>query len=84
MVTLSIYTVRMGCMHYENTPMQYTAILHRSVKLNDKLQSKKKYIFLIFAQNIDRGYTLEPVRVISVPFDDKPKSPRKSTAIIFL
>ena len=39
--------------HYENTPMQYTAIF-TAVKI-DKFQLKKKLIdiFLIFAQNIE-------------------------------
>ena len=36
-------------MHYANMSVQYTAIFHG-------------YIFLIFAQNIDCGYTLEPPR----------------------
>ena len=44
--------------HYENTPMQYTAIFH-GLK-NDNFQMKNCDIFLIFAQNIDCGYTLEP------------------------
>ena len=44
--------------HYENMPMQYTAIFH-GCKL-DNFQMKKCHIFLIFAQNIDFGYTLEP------------------------
>ena len=44
--------------HYENMPMQYTAIFHGCK--NDNLQMKNCDIFLIFAQNIDRGYTLEP------------------------
>ena len=44
--------------HYQNTPMQYTAIFHGSK--NDDFQMKKVENFLIFAQNIDRGYTLEP------------------------
>ena len=43
---------------YENTPMQYTEIFH-SCK-NDNFQMKNCDIFLISAQNIDRGYTLEP------------------------
>ena len=43
--------------HYENTPMQYTAIFH-SCK-NNNFHMKNCDIFLIFAQNIDRGYTLE-------------------------
>ena len=39
-------------------PMQYTAIFHGCK--NDNFQMKINDIFLIFAQNIDRGYTLEP------------------------
>ena len=39
-------------------PMQYTEIFH-SCK-NDKFQMINCNIFLIFAQNIDHGYTLEP------------------------
>ena len=38
--------------------MQYTAIFH-SIK-NDNVQMKTFDIVLIFAQNIDCGYTLEP------------------------
>ena len=37
-------------LHYENTSMQYTAIF----------QMKFFAIFLVFAKNIDCGYTLEP------------------------
>ena len=44
--------------HYENTPMQYTAIYHGCK--NENFQMKNCDIFLIVAQNIDRGYTLEP------------------------
>ena len=44
--------------HNENTPMQYAAIFHGSK--NGNLQMKICDIFLIFAQNIDCGYTLEP------------------------
>ena len=43
---------------YENTPMLYTAIFHGCKK--DHFQIKKCDNFLIFAQNIDRGYSLEP------------------------
>ena len=44
------------CMiHYENTPMQYTEIIF-------VYERKKNDIFLIFAQNIDCGYMLEPPR----------------------
>ena len=39
-------------------PMQYTAIFHCCK--NDIFQVTKCYIVLIFAQNIDCGYTLEP------------------------
>ena len=44
--------------HYENTPIQYTVIFHGCK--NDNFQMKFFDIFLIFAQNIDCGYTLEP------------------------
>ena len=44
--------------HYENTPIQYTVIFHGCK--NDYFQMKNYDVFLIFAQNIDRGYTLEP------------------------
>ena len=45
-------------LHYENTPMQYTAIFHGCKK--DNFQMKNCDGFLIVAQNIDCGYTLEP------------------------
>ena len=44
--------------HYENMPIQYTVIFI-AVK-NENFQWKFFDIFLIFAQNIDCGYTLEP------------------------
>ena len=53
--------------HYENTPMQYNVIFY-SCK-NDNFQMKKCDIFLIFAQNIDRGYTLEPEAVLTSTHD---------------
>ena len=40
-------------MHYENTPMQYTAIFHGCK--NGKFQMKNCDSFLIFAQNKDVG-----------------------------
>ena len=49
---------RMFTIHYENTPMQYTVIFRSCKKEN--FQMKKYDIFLTFAQNIDRGYMLEP------------------------
>ena len=39
--------------HYENMPMQYTAIFRG--RKNDNFQMKNCDIFLIFAQNIDCG-----------------------------
>ena len=47
-------------MHYENTPMQYTVIF--KVVKNKNFKWKILDIFLIFAQNIDCGYMLEPPR----------------------
>ena len=44
--------------HYENMSMQYTAIFHGCKNVNFLM--KKYNDFLIFAQNIDCGYTLEP------------------------
>ena len=44
--------------HYENTPMQYTVIFHSCKNYN--FQMKNCEFVLIFAVNIDRGYTLEP------------------------
>ena len=42
-----------GVPHYDNMPMQYNAILYGFK--NDNFQMKNCDIFLIFAQNIDRG-----------------------------
>ena len=44
--------------HYANMSAQYTAIFH-SCK-NDNFQMEIFDIFLIFAQNINCGYMLEP------------------------
>ena len=44
--------------HYANMSVQYTAIFHSCKNYN--FQMKILDIFLIFAQNIDCGYTLEP------------------------
>ena len=43
--------------HYANTRMQYTAIFHGCNNVH--FQMKFFNIFLIFAQNIDCGYTSE-------------------------
>ena len=58
--------MEMGCIflrdiqHYENLPMQYTEIF-LTLKI-ENFQLKNVDIFLIFAQNIDCVYTLEPPR----------------------
>ena len=52
--------MRSAIVHYENMPMQYTEIFI-GVK-NENFQHIFFFIFLIFAQNIDCGYTLEPPR----------------------
>ena len=53
------YTRRLlSFIHYENLPMQYTEIF-LALKI-ENFQLKNFDIFLIFAQNIDCGYTLEP------------------------
>ena len=44
--------------HYANTPMQYTVIFHGCKIVH--FQMKFFNVILIFAQNIDCGYTLEP------------------------
>ena len=49
--------------HYENMPMQYLAIFHGCK--NNNFQMKNCDSFLIFAQNIDCGYTLEPEAVLT-------------------
>ena len=46
--------------HYENLPMQYTE--NCLVVKIENFHWKSFDIFLIFAQNIDCGYTLEPPR----------------------
>ena len=46
--------------HYANMSVQYTAIFHGRKNGTCNYQMKKGDIFLIFAQNMDRGYTLEP------------------------
>ena len=46
--------------YYENLPMQYTEIF-LALKI-ENFQLKNFVIFLIFAQNINCGYTLEPPR----------------------
>ena len=49
-----------NCHHSENLPMQYTKNFFSSKIEN--FHQKNFDIFLMFAQNIDCGYTLEPPR----------------------
>ena len=51
-------------LHYENMPMQYTEIFFNC----KNFIRKKNDSFYIFAQNIDRWYTLEPPRIIKGTF----------------
>ena len=53
--------------HYENISMLYTAIFHGCK--NGNLQMKKCDIFPIFAQNIDRGYSLKTEAVLTSTHD---------------
>ena len=57
-----IFTVSLtshkGALHYENMPMQHTAIFQGCK--NDNFRLKYFDYFHIFAQNIDCGYSLEP------------------------
>ena len=46
--------------NYENIPMQYIEIF--KIVKNENFQWKNFDIVLIFAQNIDCGYSLEPPR----------------------
>ena len=52
--------------HYANTPMQYTSIFHGCKNVH--FQKNFLNIFLIFAQNIDCGYTLEPPQCMYVVY----------------
>ena len=42
-------------LHYANAPMQYTALFHGCKNVHFQIK-----LFIIFAQNIDCRYTLEP------------------------
>ena len=44
--------------HNDNKPIQYMVIFHCSK--NENIQMNNLAVFLIFAQNIDCEYTLEP------------------------
>ena len=55
---VSLFTLNSVLIHYANMSVQYTAIFHGYK--NDYFQMKICDVFLIFAQNIDCGYSLEP------------------------
>ena len=59
-ITASINDDQIQVIHYENLPMSYTDF-SKVVKF-ENFQYKNVDIFLIFAQNIDCGYKLEPPR----------------------
>ena len=59
-ISYSLVYLKSIHVHYANMSVQYTAIFHGCK--NDKFEMKIFDIFLIFAQNIDCGYTLEPPR----------------------
>ena len=50
----------LSCQHYDNTPMLYTANINGFKNENFQLILLNYFLFLLFAQNIDCGYTLEP------------------------
>ena len=54
----SLFCIFVLCVHFENTPMQHTAIFHGCK--NDNFQLNVLDYFLIFAENIDCWYTLQP------------------------
>ena len=54
----TVTTVSQFVNFYDTTSMQYT--LNFNGCKNDNFQIRKGDVFLIFAQNIDCGYTLEP------------------------
>ena len=52
-------------LHYDNTPIQYTAFFHGGK--NDNFQILYfSILFQIFAKNIDRWYTLEPSQLCCI------------------
>ena len=55
---LNIQSLCSSFLHYANMSVQNTAIFHGCK--NGNFHMKKCEIFLYFAQNIDRWYTLEP------------------------
>ena len=59
LVSIPFWSMFVDCTNtLRNMSVQYTAIFHGCK--NDNFQMKIFNIFLIFAQNIDCGYTLEP------------------------
>ena len=54
-IEMSLMHFHVSSQHYDNMPLQYTASSYGC-----KNNNKNCDIFLIFAQNKDCGYTLEP------------------------
>ena len=63
-MTLACFSIQLQ--HYENLPMQYTETFFLSVKIENFIIFFYIYVFNIFAQNIDCGYTLETPRVLTI------------------
>ena len=61
-ISVNVEVFAFDAVHYENTPMQQTAIFHGCK--NDIFRLKCFGYFHIFAQNIDCVYTLEPPHCI--------------------
>ena len=58
MASLCAFVIGTKAFHYANMSVQCIAIFHGCK--NGNFQMEKCDYFLIFAQNIDCGYTLEP------------------------
>ena len=67
-------------MHHSNVSVQYTTVLHGYK--NDNFLMKKSDIFLIFAQNVDRGYTLEQPHCLRAKIRNKVHIPVNPNFII--
>ena len=57
--TTKVLRTAFSAIHYENTPIQIYRKFHLKKK-TENFQIKNSDIFLISAQNIDCGYSLEP------------------------
>ena len=65
LISSAAFQLQYSPIHYVNMPTQYTEIF-MAVKQSDNFQMKKNDFFLVFAQNIDCGYLLEPFYSFSI------------------